>query len=74
MAQSTTASTSLNARSCDPPQHDLRHPLVGTLTVTQQTLTTSDASDQALVVVTAEPGTASEPALRLLAQATGTTR
>jgi len=44
--------------------YELRHPLVGALTVTQQTLRTEQ--EQALVVATTEPGSPSQAALTLL--------
>lgn len=44
------------------------HPLVGELTVQYQALNPSGDEDQVLIVYTAEPGTASDNALRLLAQ------
>lgn len=45
----------------------LRHPLVGDLTVDYETLRLSDDPDQLLVTYTAEPGSPSESALRILA-------
>ncbi|MDA0141295.1 hypothetical protein OJ962_27610 [Solirubrobacter sp. CPCC 204708] len=48
----------------------MRHPLVGELTVTYETLTVNGAAGQQLVVYHAEPGSASERALRLLATMT----
>jgi hypothetical protein len=62
--------TDRRVRACELAVHDLRHPLVGALTITQQTLTTTQSPDQSLVVVTTEPGSPSETALRLLAHAT----
>ncbi|GAB3855811.1 helix-turn-helix domain-containing protein [Dactylosporangium cerinum] len=50
--------------------HGMRHPLVGAMTVTQQTLRTEQ--DQHLVVATAEPGSPSQAALTLLAHGTAT--
>ena len=47
------------------------HALVGELTVVQQTLGVPAAPDQRLVLATAVPGSPSDVALRLLAQATG---
>jgi transcriptional regulator with XRE-family HTH domain len=44
-----------------------RHPVVGELTIAFDTLTTPGVPDQALITYTAEPGSASETALRLLA-------
>ncbi|MFI6104561.1 helix-turn-helix domain-containing protein [Streptomyces sp. NPDC051310] len=45
----------------------LRHPLVGELTLTYETLRVPDDHDLALVTYTAEPGSPSADALRLLA-------
>lgn len=50
--------------------YEMRHPLVGAMTVTQQTLRTEQ--DQHLVVATAEPGSPSHAALTLLAHSTAT--
>jgi transcriptional regulator with XRE-family HTH domain len=44
-----------------------RHPVVGELTLAYETLVPPGAPDQALVTYTAEPGSESETALRLLA-------
>ncbi|MFC7386097.1 helix-turn-helix domain-containing protein [Sphaerisporangium rhizosphaerae] len=44
--------------------YEMRHPLVGTMRVTQQTLRTTD--DQAVVVATTEPGSPSHAAMTLL--------
>jgi hypothetical protein len=44
-----------------------RHPVVGELTLSFETLVPPGAPDQALVTYTAEPGSESETALRLLA-------
>ncbi|GAA0529715.1 transcriptional regulator [Saccharopolyspora subtropica] len=48
----------------------LRHPLVGELTITQQSLQLAHSPEQSLVVVTAEPGSASADTLDLLAHLT----
>ena len=45
----------------------LRHPLVGELTISYETLTVNGAEGQQLVVYQAEPGSSSERALNLLA-------
>ncbi|GHJ09531.1 transcriptional regulator [Micromonospora humidisoli] len=50
----------------------MRHPLVGTLTVTQQNLRTED--DQTVVVATTTPGSPSQAAMTLLVHATVTGR
>ena len=47
--------------------YEMRHPLVGALTVTQQTLRTEDG--QAVVVATTEPGSPSQAAMTLLVHA-----
>ena len=44
-----------------------RHPVVGELTLGYETLVAPGAADQALIMFTAEPGSASQTALRLLA-------
>ncbi|MFG1711094.1 hypothetical protein ACFLIM_48855 [Nonomuraea sp. M3C6] len=44
--------------------YEMRHPLVGTMQVTQQTLRIAD--DQAVVVATTEPGSPSHSAMTLL--------
>jgi transcriptional regulator with XRE-family HTH domain len=56
--------------ACDVADYDMRHPLVGTLTVTQQTLQSPQGDGPALVVATAAPGSPSATALALLAHAT----
>jgi transcriptional regulator with XRE-family HTH domain len=55
-------------RACDVGVYAMRHPLVGELTVTQQTLHTEPGPR--VVVATAEPGSASRHALLLLARGT----
>ncbi|MFS8198007.1 helix-turn-helix domain-containing protein [Streptomyces sp. CWNU-52B] len=57
--------------ACDVADYEMRHPLVGTLTVTQQTLQSPQGSGPSLVVATAGPGSPSAAALTLLAHATG---
>ncbi|WP_371484095.1 helix-turn-helix domain-containing protein [Kitasatospora sp. NBC_00315] len=59
-------------RACDTAEYELRHPLVGALTVRQQTLTGASEPEQALVMMTTVPGSASHAALELLARATAT--
>jgi transcriptional regulator with XRE-family HTH domain len=56
--------------ACDVADYEMRHPLVGTLTVTQQTLQSPRGNGPALVVATADPGSPSATALTLLAHAT----
>lgn len=53
-------------RACDVAVYEMRHPLVGSLTVTQQTL--SQGPDQNIVVTTAAVGSPASAALALLAQ------
>jgi transcriptional regulator with XRE-family HTH domain len=56
--------------ACDTADYEMRHPLVGTLTVTQQTLQSPQGDGPAIVVATADPGSPSAAALALLAHAT----
>jgi hypothetical protein len=58
---------------CERDVHDLRHPLVGDLTITQQTLRIPQAPDQSLVAITTEPGSPSAAAVALLRQLTAHT-
>ncbi|KOV83319.1 helix-turn-helix transcriptional regulator [Nocardia sp. NRRL S-836] len=55
-------------RTCTTAEHTMRHPLVGPLTVTQQTLSTGPGPS--VVVATAAAGSPSHTTLTLLAQAT----
>lgn len=56
--------------ACDVADYELRHPLVGSLTVTQQTLQSPQGNGPSLVVATAAPGSPSATALMLLAHGT----
>jgi transcriptional regulator with XRE-family HTH domain len=56
--------------ACDVADYEMRHPLVGTVTVTQQTLQHPQGDGPTLVVATADPGSPSATALTLLAHAT----
>ncbi|MBD0735836.1 helix-turn-helix domain-containing protein [Streptomyces sp. CBMA29] len=56
--------------ACDVADYEMRHPLVGTLTVTQQTLQNPQGNGPALVVATAAPCSPSAEALALLAHVT----
>ncbi|MFE0104560.1 helix-turn-helix domain-containing protein [Streptomyces sp. NPDC059009] len=56
---------------CDAASYDLRHPVVGSVTVTQQTLSIARSPDQSLIVCTTPAGSSSEEALALLGQAGG---
>lgn len=58
------------AKPCQGDAFRLRHPLVGNLTITQQSLQIPRAPDQSLVVVTAEESSTSADTLELLAQLT----
>lgn len=53
---------------CDAAAYELHHPVVGTVTVTQQTLSIARSPDQALIVCTTPAGSPSEEALALLRQ------
>jgi hypothetical protein len=59
-------------KACATARYEMRHPVVGPLTVTQQTL--SNGPGPGVVVATAAPGSASQSALALLAQATASAR
>ncbi|MFI6170620.1 helix-turn-helix domain-containing protein [Nocardia sp. NPDC051052] len=54
---------------CDAASYELHHPVVGAMTVTQQTLSIARAPDQALIVCTTPAGSPAEEALALLRQA-----
>lgn len=54
---------------CDAASYELRHPVVGALTVTQQTLAIARSPGQSLIVCTTPAGSSSEGALVLLRQA-----
>lgn len=56
-------------RACGVATYELRHPLLGELTVTQQAFAVAEAEGQALVTNTAAASSASAGALALLAQA-----
>ena len=56
-------------KACSSARYELRHPLVGTVTLTQQSLTSATTPDQSVVVFTARPNSRSEAALRRLAGA-----
>lgn len=56
-------------QACDTADYEMRHPLVGALTVTQQTLQSPQGDGPVLVVATAAPGSPSATALTLLAHA-----
>ncbi|MGI5216746.1 helix-turn-helix transcriptional regulator [Nocardia sp. CA-290969] len=56
---------------CDAASYELRHPTVGPVTVTQQTLSIARAPDQMLIVCTTPAGSPSEQGLALLRHASG---
>ncbi|WP_309029280.1 helix-turn-helix domain-containing protein [Streptomyces alfalfae] len=56
-------------RPCDSAAHEMRHPLVGALTVTQQSLRPPQDEDHHIVLAVTEPASPSRAALDLLAQA-----
>ncbi|MFC1408234.1 helix-turn-helix domain-containing protein [Streptacidiphilus sp. N1-12] len=55
-------------QACDVARYQMRHPLVGALTVTQQSLAAPQRKGQLIIVATAAPGSASSHALTLLAR------
>ncbi|WP_017586019.1 helix-turn-helix domain-containing protein [Nocardiopsis ganjiahuensis] len=55
--------------ACDVADYEMRHPTVGALTVTQQTVQSPQGSGPAVVIATAAPGSPSAAALALLAHA-----
>ena len=59
-------------KSCGDAVYEMRHPLVGTMTVTHQALATEH--DEHVVVATTEPGSPSHAAMTLLTHTTATTR
>jgi transcriptional regulator with XRE-family HTH domain len=61
-------------QACATAEYEIHHPLVGSLTVTQQTLRSVDHPDQTLVTHTAPKGSVSAEALQLLAQLVGNQR
>jgi transcriptional regulator with XRE-family HTH domain len=54
---------------CASEVYELDHPVVGRLTVTQQTLRIPQEPDQSLITITAEPGSPSAAALTMLQHA-----
>ncbi|MFG2718410.1 helix-turn-helix domain-containing protein [Streptomyces sp. NPDC048416] len=53
---------------CDAASYELRHPAVGPVTVTQQTLSIARSPEQMLIVCTTAAGSSDEAALALLRQ------
>ena len=58
-------------QACATAEYELHHPLVGGLTVTQQSLRSIESPDQTLITHTAPASSASAEALKLLAQLVG---
>ncbi|MFE2378044.1 helix-turn-helix domain-containing protein [Streptomyces sp. NPDC059398] len=56
---------------CDAASYELHHPVVGRVTVTQQTLSIARSPDQMLIVCTTPAGSSSGQALTLLRQMSG---
>lgn len=59
---------------CGSDVYDLAHPIVGDLTVTQQTLTVTREPNQSLITITAAEGSPSAAALTMLQQACAISR
>ncbi|MEU7560802.1 helix-turn-helix domain-containing protein [Streptomyces eurythermus] len=55
---------------CDSAVYEMRHPLVGSLTVRQHSLRPPQDEERHIVLAIAEPGSPSQAALRLLTRAT----
>ncbi|MEV0362540.1 MmyB family transcriptional regulator [Nocardia fusca] len=55
-------------KPCEADAYELRHPLVGMLTVTQQNLTPARSPDQWVIAITTAAGSSSATTLELLAQ------
>jgi transcriptional regulator with XRE-family HTH domain len=55
-----------SVRTCEPVAREFRHPAVGPLILTQETMWLREDGDQLLVTQTAEPGSRSADTLRLL--------
>ena len=53
-------------KPCEADEHELRHPVVGTLTVTQQILQLARTPEQSVTVVTTTAGSSSADAIKLL--------
>jgi transcriptional regulator with XRE-family HTH domain len=56
---------------CDAASYELHHPVVGAVTVTQQTLAIARSPEQSLIVCTTPAGSPSEEAIALLRQVSG---
>jgi hypothetical protein len=55
---------------CDSAVYEMRHPLVGSLTVRQHSLRPAQDEERHIVLALAEPGSPSQTALHLLTRAT----
>ena len=53
-------------KPCEADEHELRHPVVGALTVTQQILQLARTPEQSVTVVTTTAGSSSADAIKLL--------
>jgi transcriptional regulator with XRE-family HTH domain len=53
-------------KPCEADEYELRHPLVGTLTITQQILVPARSPEQSVAVVTTTEGSSSENTIKLL--------
>ena len=53
-------------KPCEADEHELRHPVVGALTVTQQILQLARTPEQSVTVVTTKAGSSSADAIKLL--------
>ena len=60
-------------QACAVAEYEMHHPLIGAVTLSQQTLVSPSDDGQSIVVATAEAGSPSQSALTLLAQAVATT-
>jgi hypothetical protein len=56
-------------KPCTVATYELRHPVVGTLTVTQQALSVAQSEGHVFIAMTTAPGSASAASLTVLAQA-----
>ncbi|WP_158166396.1 helix-turn-helix transcriptional regulator [Mycolicibacterium smegmatis] len=56
-------------KRCEADTYDLRHPIVGPVTITQQNLVVARSPEQSLCIITTAAGSASEDAMKLLIRA-----
>ncbi|MBB5918556.1 transcriptional regulator with XRE-family HTH domain [Nocardia transvalensis] len=59
-----------SVRPCEGESYEIRHPLVGPLTVTKQVLVPARSPDQTVVVVTTAEGSGAQDSIQLLARST----